>query len=151
MRRENILSVYRKKRLTQGNPLQRQSTQRYLNAPFAHSCTIPRVWNMAALPLPGQTTVNEMSCIIESCGNTLPSSTFVCMKNLLSQNVKMEMVSKTARQQAVGKITAQKYSSYVKAIVQSKMNHLLRMFLLSLAHVIPNLYTFVLLTQKQTF
>lgn len=65
--------------------------------------------------------------------------------------MKMEKVSKTARQQAVGKITAQKYSSYVKAIVQSKMNHLLRMFLLSLAHVIPNLYKFVLLTHKQTF
>jgi len=63
---------------------------------------------MVALPLPGQTAGNEMSCIIERCGNTLQQHTFVCMKNLLSQNVRMKKeVPKTARQQA-GKTTARK-------------------------------------------
>lgn len=35
----------------------------------------------------------------------------------------MEKVSKTARQQAVGETLAQKFSSFVKAMVNSEMNN----------------------------
>lgn len=52
------------------------------------------------LPFPGETTVNEMNCVIEKCDKTLSSSTYICLhekQNLLSQDAKMEKVT-TAQQ-----------------------------------------------------
>lgn len=121
MRRENCYRI----RLTQGNPLQRPSE--IFNGticPLSY-CTQGLEDGTVTLPLPGQTTVNEMSCIIEKCTNALPSSAHLFAWNKICWAKMEKEASKTARQQAVGETLAQKYSTFVKAIVHSEMNHLL--------------------------